>query len=55
MRQGVHGGGCALGVAFEDEALVWVRGEGCLDVVDDLNGSGDDWRRAVEGTYVGCA
>jgi len=34
--EGVDGGGCALRVAFEDEACVGVRGDTSADVVDDL-------------------
>lgn len=35
-RQGVDCGRGALRVALKNEAFGWVRGKGCLDVVDYL-------------------
>lgn len=58
LGEGVGGGGCSLGVAFEDEAFVGVGAEGGGDLVDDLWGRGlasEEEDGEVGETYVGGA
>lgn len=58
LGEGVGGGGCALRVAFEDEAFVGVGAEGGGDLVDDLWGVGlnlEEGDGEVGDTYVGGA
>ena len=49
LGKGVGGGGCALRVALQDEALVGVARQSRLDLPDDVGGAGSRVLRGVGG------